>query len=500
MTFSEYINDITTYFRNKVLNSAGAERDFLQLIEDRDIGSALELMQNRDDDVDNAIKEYNPQTHKVTKRPNKYRDGKNPYITVKLPRSRQRYINEVELFFLLGRPIVWKRKEGEDEAFKLFTDFLDEHHFNSTLRKCKRLAGAETESAKVYYIYNEDNEAKVKEVVCARSEGYKLRPLFDKYKNLRAFACGYKEKRGGTNVECWDIQTKDFVFFCRKRPIGWEVETYENPTGKINVIYYQQRKAWEGVEMRIEREEELDSKVGDTNNYFADPIATATADVIQSMVDPDRPGKLIQLMGTNSRFEYVNPPQSSDLRNSEKADLERSILFDTFTPDMSYDSLRGMGSLSGAAIRNALILGFMKADNYKETYEELVTREKNLIIAILKYLHPDKTKMLDELVVEFEFSSPFDDDKQSFWRAVCDIFKSGLLSLERAVELLALTDAPEEEIERIKALQAEQMAAETGDNGVDINDPANAEQMNVTEGAETENNEPAPEEGEDVNK
>lgn len=473
MILSDYINDITTFFKNKVLNSAGAERDFLQLIQDGDIGTALSLMQDRDDDVDNAIKEYNPQTHKVMKRPNKYRDGKNPYITEKLPRSRQRYINEVELFFLFGKPIVWKKKDGEDEAFQMFMDFLTDHHFNSTLRKCKRLAGAETESAKVYYIYNEDNEARVKEVVCARSEGYKLRPLFDKYKNLRAFAAGYKERRNGKDVECWDIQTKDFIFFCRKKPIGWEVETFENPTGKINVIYYQQRKAWEGVEKRLEREEDLDSKVGDTNNYFADPIATATADVIQSMVDPDRPGKLIQLMGQGSRFEYVNPPQSSELRASEKKDLEQSILFDTFTPDLSYDNLRGMGSLSGAAIKNALILGNIKADNYKETYEELITREKNLIIAILIYLHPDKKKMLEELKVEFEFSTPFDDDKQRLWTSICEVYKAGLLSVERAVELLALTDAPEEEVERIKAQAAEMAAGEMGDDGVDINDPAN---------------------------
>lgn len=485
MDLSEYINDITTFFKNKVLNSAGAERDFLQLIEDRDIGTALSLMQDRDTDVDNAIKEYNPQTHKVMYRPNKYRDGKDPYITEKLPRSRQRYINEVELFFLLGRPIVWKKKEGEDEAFQLFMDFLSDHHFNSTLRKCKRLAGAETESAKVYYIYNQDGEAQVKEVVCSRSEGYKLRPLFDKYKNMRAFATGYKEKRGGKTVECWDIQTKDFIFFCRKRPIGWEVETFENPTGKINAIYYQQRKAWEGAEKRLAREEDLDSKIGDTNNYFADPIATATADVIQSMVDPDRPGKLIQLMGTNSRFEYVNPPQASELRTSEKKDLESSILFDTFTPDLSYDNLRGMGSLSGAAIRNALILGFIKADNYKETYEELVARERNLIISILIYLNPDKKKMLEELKIEFEFSSPFDDDKQALWRAICDVYKSGLVSLERAVELLALSDAPEEEVERIKAQAAEQAAAEMGDNGVDINDPANVT-PEMKEGSETE--------------
>ena len=43
--------------------------------------------------------------------------------------------------------------------------------------------------------------------------------------------------------------------------------------------YYSQPKAWDGAEPRLKREEILDSKVGDTNNYFADPIAVVTGRV-----------------------------------------------------------------------------------------------------------------------------------------------------------------------------------------------------------------------------
>lgn len=92
-----------------VLNSSGVERNLYQLIQDGDISTAISLMQNRDIEVDIAIREYNPQTHDVMKRPNKYRKGDAPYISEKLPRTRQRYINEVELFFLLGNNIKWKK-------------------------------------------------------------------------------------------------------------------------------------------------------------------------------------------------------------------------------------------------------------------------------------------------------------------------------------------------------------------------------------------------------
>lgn len=449
---NNYLQQIMTYFRNLALNSVGAERDLYQLIQDGDIDTVINMMQNRDDEVDNAIKEYNPQTHDVMSRPNKYRKNSDDYISEKLPRSRQRYINEVELFFLLGNPIRWKKENGSDEAFALFVDFIKSTRFNSTMRQAKRLAGAETESAKIYHLYRDDrtSERQVRSMVLARSNGYKLRPLFDQYRNMTAFAYGYKLKESGKTVQHWDIQTPDMLFFCKKRSVGYEVESYQNPTGKINVLYYGQPKAWDGAEPRLKREELLDSKVGDTNNYFADPIAVASADVIQMMTDPNKPGKLIQCQGVNSKFEYVNPPQSSETREAEKQDLNDSILFDTFTPDFSFDKIKGVGTLSGDAIKNAMILGYIKRDNRKETYEELVDREKNLIISILKYLHPDKVSELDKLEISFEFSEPFTEDKQKTWSAIGKLYTDGIASLEQVVQMLALTDAPEEEVEKIR--------------------------------------------------
>lgn len=279
-----YIQELLTLFRNKALNSMGVERDIFQLIKDGDISTAIALMQNREDEVDIALSEYKPELHKVMKRPNKFRKNKDPYISEKLPRNRQQFINEVELFFLLGKPIKWEKKNGNDDVYQMFLDFIDKTRFNVTMRKVKRLAGAETESAKLYHLYrNESNQAEVKVVVLARSTGYKLRPLFDQFGTLVAFAFGYSVKSSGKSVQHWDIQTKDFYFNCKKGTVGWEVETYQNPTGKINIIFYQQEKAWMGVQHRAEREEMLDSKTGDINNYFSDPMAAATADVIEKL-------------------------------------------------------------------------------------------------------------------------------------------------------------------------------------------------------------------------
>lgn len=472
---NNYLQQLLTYFRNLTLNSVGARRDLYQLLQDKDINRALNMLQNRDDEVDIAIKEYNPQTHDVMKRPNKYRKGDDPYITEKLPRTRARYINEIELFFLLGNPILWKKEDGDDEAFALFTDFLDEQYFNSRIRQAKRLAGSETESAIICHIYRDDRigERKVKMNVLARSKGYRLRPQFDTMGTMTAFAYGYVTKESNRTVQHWDFQTPDILAFCKKGSIGWEVEIYPNPTGKINLVYFQQPKAWDGAEQRINREEMLDSKTGDTNNYFSDPIAAATADVIQTMVDPDKPGKLIQMSSKDSRFEYVNPPQASETRESEKSDLHKSILFDTFTPDFDTEAMKGFGTLSGVAIRNAFILGFIKRDNRKEVYEELIGRFRNIIIAILAYLHPEKRAALESLKIKFEFAEPFADDKQAKWQSIANLYQAGLVSLETAITMLSLTDAPEQEIERLMAAAAlkEQQNKPEPNSNTDGNNP-----------------------------
>lgn len=448
--FVDTILQVKTYFRNLTLNALGVERDVFKRMEDKDVGSVIDMMEQHDFDVDNAISEYNPQLHKVMDRRNKYIKGDEPYITEKLPRTRQRYINEVELFFLLGNPILWKKKDGDDEAFELFKDYLDKIYFNTKIRQCKRLAGSETESAFVFNISQKDGKMHVDAFVAARSKGYKMRELFDPFGNMVAFAIGYTIKRNGRTTECWDIMTSLINYHCERGGIGWQVQQSPNPTGKINGIYFHQPKAWEGVEPRMEREEMLDSKVADTNNYFADPIAVATADVIASMPKRDKVGKLLQFTGSNSRFEYVNPPQNSEIRRSEKEDLAQSILFDTFTPDMSPELMKSMSTLTSVGIKRALVLGYIKRANRMEIYEELVGRLSHVIIEILKILNPEMRSKLDSLEVSFEFAEPFDDDKKDKWNSIASLYKNGVLSLELAVQMLALTDAPADEIERIQ--------------------------------------------------
>ena len=456
---TQTINNLYALIRNNVLNSLGVDRTLIQLLEDKDIGRAKSLFQNRDSIVEESIKEYNPILHDVMSRRDKDRQGKKPYVSEKLPRARQRYINEVELFFLLGNPVKWKlsAEDGDSDTFAEFTSFLRDIRFNTIMRQAKRTAGAETEAAILFHIYQDDaGTASVAPIVLSHSKGYTLRPLFDQYGNLLAFGDGYTLKEGHSTVEHFDIETPGIIYEARKGNIGWEVTSRPNPTGKINVIYIQQPKAWEGAQQRIDREEKMDSGIADTNNYFADPIAIATADALKSLPDPNVPGGVVQLT-KDGRFEYINPPIASELQANEKRDLNTSILFDTFTPDMSFEAMKGLGTLSGEAIRRAMALGYMKRDNLREIYDIAVDRAKNLILAIMsRVTHIGLAAKLEALEIEHDFAEPFSEDVTQMWSALGRAVGDGIMSLETAVKKMGVADNPEEEIQRIRESQASQ--------------------------------------------
>ena len=71
-------NNIINYLQNTIKNGLGVERDLYQLIQDRDISRVQSLLQNRDIEVAEALKEYDPSQHDVMFRRDKPRKGKEP--------------------------------------------------------------------------------------------------------------------------------------------------------------------------------------------------------------------------------------------------------------------------------------------------------------------------------------------------------------------------------------------------------------------------------------
>ena len=434
-----------------------------------DIDSAKKMFACHRDEALKAISEYRCDKHKINDRPNKQRKDKDDYETSKLPRAIQRGTNETATFFMFGNPINItlgnKPKEAEElaEAFEAFKDFLDDIYFNEDLYDCRHITGSETECAKLYSLYkDEDGEVEVVCQVKSNSKGDTLYPIFNQYGKLVAFAIGYSLRNINFEME------EHFDVYMRKTqwefikpsttPGTWVcVEKKDNPFGKIPVIYYNHEVDWEGAQPRIDKLEWRDSKHSDTVEYFGDPYLLMTADLVDDrMADPTESGKLFVADNKDSRFEYVTPPDSANLVKNEKEDLQASIDKDTFTPDWSYKNIMGLGTLSGEAMRRANLPGYVKRTKLAvSTYNRLIKRDLHLIVHIMcNYVYLNNSEMIEKLKkmkLKFTYTDPFIGGIEDNSKEVATFRGAGAMSVHAAVAVNRHVEDKAAEEERIWA-------------------------------------------------
>ncbi|MCM1443598.1 MAG: phage portal protein [Muribaculum sp.] len=434
----------------------------IRLLSSNKVDEAMKMFVTHRKEALKAIDEYRSDRHKIQYRLDKQRIGKDPYEVCKLPRNWQEQINETAVFFFLGNPLLFMLGNDKSEIqelkpyFQLFTDFLADVYFDERTRTAKRIAGAETECAKLYnYFVDESGEIKVRCQVLANSDNRTLYTLFDRFDNMVAFAVGYYMRDLEFNTqEHWDVYTNKQIFNCRKDITGWNVEERENPIGKIPVIYYHQDKEWKGVQERIERDEWTSSKRGDTNDYTGDPYLVMTPDIADKrLADGKEVGKAVIVSDEKSVFKFIAPPDASTSVENEKEEMRTSILDGTNTPDLSYKSIMGLGTLSGEAMRRMALPGYMKRSNRAEIYNELFNREIHLIISILCNIiyidNEDICNGLRRLKIKFSYQDPFIGGLEDNSTEIATLVGCGAMSIRSAVEMNRNVQDKELEMDRI---------------------------------------------------
>lgn len=453
---------IFTPFFNAINAALGRQQEFDELIKNKDIDRVLSRMESHEAEVQEALKEYSPKTHRINERKDKViLDKKGNYKRTikrwKLPVDYPKFINEVALVFLYGMPVKWQQaSEGTDDAFKAFTDLLDRVHFDAKVRQMKRYAGAETQSAMLFRVFrNEDGQPDCQIRVLARSKGDELYSRFDQYENLVSIAWGYYVQVEEDKTEYrLDIFTPDFTYHCAKKDTGWEVTPEQNLIGKIPIIYCRQKKEWEGVEELIHREEYIASRTADTNDYFSDPQLILNADIIKNMPDKDDENKTWVVKdgaaSTAAAASYLTWDSAPASKTAELAWLQNHILSKTFTPNIDFENMKSLSNVTGKALKQMMVLANIKAQKHQETHDELMKRTSNLLKAIIgNVLDVSLKKQCDQLIITHKFQEPFGEDTADTISNIAKAKDAGILSMESGVELSPLTTDPQREIERI---------------------------------------------------
>ena len=450
------------YFTNSINRLVGRKQEFEELLQAGDISAVKASMQTRGLMALEAMKEYNTATHDVNRREPKLITDKKGNIKKreqrwKLPVPYPVYINEVSLVFLYGQPVKWSQlSDNTDNAFAKFQEVIKRTRFDSKIRQCKRLAGAETESAMLFRVFkNDDGQPDVQIRVLAKSKGDEIYTKFDQYENLISFAWGYyvKEKNDEA-VYHFDIFTPEITYRCTKKSLGWDIIKEPNMIGKIPVILFQQDKEWKGVENLIHREEMIASRTADTNDYFADPIAVFSADVIKNLPEKKEEAKTLITNngdGVDKAMKYVTWDSAPQSKKDELEWLQNQILSKSFTPNITLDTLKSISQLSAKALRTVMMLADIKASKHKETHDELLDRTASLITAIIgNVLKVALHTECENLQILHEFTEPFGEDIADDLNDIIRAVDAGILSNETAIELNPLVKDVVRERDRIQ--------------------------------------------------
>lgn len=454
-------------FRNYVNALVGKNQEFEQLLAAKDISAVKDKMCNQEQKIFDALSEYDTFSHEVMKREDKIiTDKKGKFLRKekvwKLPIPYPVYINEIALVFLYGRPIKWvQQSEGTDRAFDAFLDVIKRTRFDSKIRQCKRLAGAETESAMLFRVFRDDDgKPDVQIRVLARSKGDEIYVRWDQYENIISIGWGYYVREEEDNIVYhFDIYTKQTIYHCAKRSLGWEVNEEQNFIGKIPIILFQQEKEWKGVEPLIHREEFIASRTADTNDYFSDPIAIMSAEIIKNMPEKKEAAKMLitnDKDGVDKAAKYLTWDSAPQSKKDEIEWLHTQILQKTFTPNITTDTLKSVSQLSAKALRTVMMLADIKASKHKETHDELLDRTASLITAIIaNVLDVSLSGECESLEIGHEFQEPFGDDIADSLTNIVKAVDAGIISTEGAIELNPLVKDVAREKQRLAQEQEE---------------------------------------------
>ncbi|MBQ6067944.1 MAG: phage portal protein [Bacteroidales bacterium] len=491
MSFKEKIKGIFGAIANEINAAVGYQQTFTELLDNNDVTRAIGLLEKRSDQAVKNLLEYNTKTHKVMNRPAKAIYDKNGDFIRNKEVNRvaipyHKFINEIALVFMYGRPVLWSNatpnpraderrllqeqlgqpehseeventiaeidaySEMMDAKFQRLKDQLDDCRFDAHLREAKRYAGCEGCSAMLFHTYQEDGEPRMLIRVLAKSKNDDIYTLFDQYNRLTAFAWGYTTLNADNkSVYHYDIYTKEFVYYCQN--VGgsrWEVDKKPNLVKKIPVIVFIQEVEWDGTQSIIERIEDAYSRNADSNDNFADPALVATADIINTLPKQEEESKLYVLKNGGD-IKYLERSNANQARQDEIDALDEQAMSKSFTPNITIEDLRGLANASGTTLEHVMMLGTIKADMRKETHDGYLSRTGNLMKAIMGNVLDVKGGSYEELVIHHEFQPPFGDDVAIAVDRLMRQYGGGGMSLQTLLEKSPLIDNADKEMERI---------------------------------------------------
>jgi hypothetical protein len=325
----------------------------------------------------------------------------------------QKLIVKRAVSFLFGNPVsleVSTANESQANVKKAVERVLYDVKERSLNRRVARHLFSSTEVAEVWYPVEETNErygfnskTKLRCGIFSPLNGDTLYPYFDETGDMVAFSREFEVSLGNNKVRRYfETYTADFTYQFVQGEKGYEIVVgfpKANPIKKIPVIYAEQAAVeWADVQILIERLETLLSNFADTNDYHASPKIFVTGEVT-GFSRKGETGAIIE-GDENSTAQYLawqNAPESVKL---EIETLLRMIHTITQTPDISFDSIKGIGAVSGIALKLMFMDAHLKVQEHCEIFDDYLQRRINVVKAFIGEMNQKMKAEADKLMIE----------------------------------------------------------------------------------------------------
>lgn len=397
---------------------------------------------------------------------------------VRIPINFAKKIVNTATAFEVGKPVNLIPSE-ENELSKLISLIWKTNRIDSLIQKIVFLCKKETQGALNFYISDIKQDSLLNKILASlklkASKQIKVKvldntsgtmtPYFDGNGNMLLFMWEYKtidaKEKTINNVQVWD-QTNLYSF---NDANGSLIEESKLPHGfdRIPIVYVSQEEPeWFDVKDLIDRFEVAISKGGGANDRTAHPILMTVGE-ITSMPDKDDDGKVINFpMKKDEDGKYVNGSasfiESSGGNESHKNELElvwKLIFSISQTPDLSFDNLKGLGNVSGVALKLMFLDAIIKATMNEGQNRTMIERIINILISgTVNTTNTNFKTLATSLYYEIKFNSILPDDLQSASDVIVKLKDAGLISSQSAIKMLDIVENSTTEMDLIKAEKA----------------------------------------------
>ena len=295
--------------------------------------------------------------------------------------------------------------------------------------------------------------------VFSAENGDTLYPFFDDNKDMVAFSREYSVKKADKVTTYFETYTKDFIY-------KWETsdgntapsEGYPkaNPLGKIPIVYaYQPKTEWQDVQTLIERLELLLSNFADTNDYHASPKIFCQGK-INGFSKKAEQGTILQ-GDPGSTVQYLTWSQAPESVRLEIETLLKMIYTISQTPDISFDNVKGIGAISGTALRLLFMDSHLKVQEKAEIFEMYLQRRVNIVLAFLSKMNlqdSDFTQKCKEIIITPEIQPYMIEDDTTKIANIAAAKAANIISPETGVSRLNWVKDVNEELYKINSDRA----------------------------------------------